>query len=139
MQTRVSLLCCVAISYIMFIKKFKLLSWNVQGLGNDEKCNVVRNVIRKARCDVLALQETKCNSIDSFYVSRFLPYFFNRDVVYNLADNSTGGIIIAWTHAFTMTSAWATRHTVSVRLRHVSTGKLFVVTNVYGPTDDSLK
>lgn len=60
----------------MLQKKISLLSWNVRGLGNDEKCLVVRNVIKNSRCDICALQETKGNRVDLSYVSRFLPSFF---------------------------------------------------------------
>lgn len=100
--------------YLMLSKKFKLLSWNVRGLGGDEKCNVVRNVIKESRCDVVVFQETKCNRIDFSYVVHFLPSFFSNEVVFNLAINSAGGTLIAWRHSFQLLSSWSTRHIVLV-------------------------
>lgn len=123
----------------MFLKKFKFLSWNVRGLGDDEKCNVVRNVIKNSRCDVCVLQETKCNKFVLSYILRFLPSFFSFDVAYNLASNSKGGTIIIWKRTFELVSSWSTRHSVTVLLRQISTGAQFLVTNVYGPSEDALK
>lgn len=123
----------------MIAKKLRILSWNVRGLGNDEKCGVVRNIIRKTRCDVVALQETKGNRVDFTYVSRFLPSYFSYDVVFNLANGSKGGTLIAWTRSFTLVSSWSTYHTVSVMLKHSFTGNVFIITNAYGPAEDGEK
>lgn len=123
----------------MFLKKFKLLSWNVRGLGSDEKCLVVKNTIKNSRCDVCVLQETKSNIISLPYVLRFLPSFFDYDVAFNLAQNSSGGMIIAWKRAFKLVAQWSTRHTITVRLQQTATGSFFTITNAYGPTVDSLK
>ena len=95
--------------------------------------------MRKARCDVLALQETKGNRMDFAYVSRFLPSYFSHEVVFNLANGSKGGILIAWTRSFNLVSSWSTQHTVSVLLKHSLTGNIFIVTNAYGPTEDCQK
>lgn len=123
----------------MLSKKFKFMSWNVRGLGSDEKCNVVRNVIKNSRCDVVAFQETKCNRVDFAYIVRFLPSFFNHEIAYNLAINSAGGVIIAWKHSFQFLKSWSTRHTISVQLKHTGSNRIFTVTNAYGPTEDALK
>lgn len=120
-------------------KKFSLLSWNVRGLGGDEKCFVVRNIIKNSRCDVCAFQETKCNRMQLSYVSRFLPSFFDLDVAFNLAANSAGGLIIAWRRSFNLISSWSTKHSLTVLLQHHSTQAQLLITNTYGPTEDSLK
>lgn len=64
----------------MNIKKFKLPSWNVRGLGNLDKCLVVRKVLREACVDVVCLQETKWNTLDFNYVSSAFPSFLNNSV-----------------------------------------------------------
>lgn len=113
----------------MISKKLKLMYWNVRGLGSDEKCNVVRNIIKNSRCEVVLFQETKCNRIDFAYVVRFLPSFFSHDIAYNLAINSAGGMIIAWKSSFHLIASWSTRHTLSVQLRHTGTNEIFTVSN----------
>lgn len=126
-------------SLSMFLKKFNFLSWNVRGLGDDEKCLVVRNTIKSSRCEICVLQETKCNRLDFSYIMRFLPSFFSYEVAFNLAINSVGGTIIAWKRSFTPISSWSTPHTVTVLLQQINSGSLIMVTNAYGPSDDSLK
>ena len=116
--------------FLMSYKKIRILSWNCRGLGNLEKCNVVCDVIRSARCDVCLLQETKLNEVVFKYVSRFLPSFFNFNVAYNQAFNTSGGLIIAWKRSFELIASWSTIHTLSVILRQESTGFVFLVTNV---------
>lgn len=130
---------CFLPSFLMFLKRFKLLSWNVRGVGGREKGNVMRNAIKKSRCDVLILQETKCNTMSVPILSRFLPNFFNQEVAYNLAINSAGGILIAWKYCFSLINSWSTPHSLIVLLTQTSTGQLFIVTNVYGPADDPSK
>lgn len=123
----------------MFIKKFRLLSWNVRGAGSDEKCNVLRNVIKNSRSDVVLLQETKSNRMDCFYIMRILPNFYNYETVFNLASHSAGGIVIAWRKSFDLINSWSTAHTITAVLKHKATAKCITVTNVYGPTQDILK
>lgn len=121
------------------MNKIKVLSWNVRGLGDLEKCNVVRNVLRTSRCDVVLLQETKLNEYDLKYFSEFLPTFIDRDCASLQAIESRGGCIVAWKRSYTMLNSWTTRHTVSVILQQNQTGCKFLVTNVYGPSVDAQK
>lgn len=125
--------------FSMNLQKIKLLSWNVRGLGCVNKGNVVRNTIKNSRCDLCLLQEMKCNSINYSIITKFLPSFFNQDVAFNLAQNSAGGVLIAWKHSFTMLKSWSTKHTVTVVLRQNNSGQVIAVSNVYGPSDDALK
>lgn len=88
---------------------------------------------------MFVLQETKCNCLDLSYILKFLPSFFSYDVAFNLAFNSSRGIIIAWKKAFSLVSSWSTRHTVIVLLQQISSGNCVMVTNAYGPFIDQLK
>lgn len=121
------------------LKKFKIVSWNCRGLGNLEKCDVVRNALRQSRCDVCMIQETKWNDINFNFYSRLLPSFFDRNVVVVHAQNSAGGILIAWNRSYQLLNSWSTRHTCTALLRQTSTGGIFQITNVYGPSTDDGK
>lgn len=99
----------------------------------------MRNVIKSARCDICALQETKGNRVDFTYVSRFLPSFFSYEVAFNLAANSARGVLIAWRRSFSLLSSWSTKHTLTVLLQHDSSNCIVLVTNAYGSTEDTLK
>lgn len=72
-------------------KKIKILCWNVRGLGDGNKCNVERNVVKNSRCDVCCMQELKWNYFDYRYVNRVLPSFFDKKCAIVLA-----GMLIAW-------------------------------------------
>ena len=75
--------------------KLKLFSWNVRGANNLNKRNVIRNVIRSQRVDLVCLQETKLqNSFStdarSLGVGRLTEW---RAVE---AEGTTGGILVFW-------------------------------------------
>lgn len=123
----------------MFLQQFSLLSWNVRGLGCLKKCEVVKNSIKNSRCDLVLLQETKCNIMDVGVAMQFLPSFFDYNVAFNLASNSSGGIVISWKRSFQLMMSWSTPHTLTVLLKQVGSGRLFFVTCVYGPTEDALQ
>ncbi|XP_078165576.1 uncharacterized protein LOC144560285 [Carex rostrata] len=109
------------------------------GLGDLEKCDVVRNTIRSSRCDVCCLQETKWNSLDPAVYATVLPTFFERNCVVLKAMNLAGGCIIAWKRNYSLISAWASKHSCSAVLKQNQTGAIFTVTNVYGPSTDEHK
>lgn len=124
----------------MYLKKLKILCWNVRGLGDVKKCSVVKNVVRSSRCDVVCFQETKWNKFELDYISTILPSFFQRGGgVWVDACNSTGGILIVWKHSFELLNSFVTRHTCSVVLRQVAMGQVSVITTVYGPSREEDK
>lgn len=62
-------------------KKLSVLSWNCRGLGNLDKCLVVRNVIKNSRCDVCCLQETKWNTFELHYFLSVFPSYLTALVL----------------------------------------------------------
>lgn len=118
----------------MNYKKITILSWNCRGLGILEKCNVVREIIRSSRCDVCMLQETKINEFSLNYMLPFLPSYFNQKCVFNVADRSKGGILIAWKNNYELLNSWSTPHTVTVTLFNISSGSTTTYTVAYGPS-----
>jgi exonuclease III len=62
-------------------KKFKLLCWNVRGVGDIRKYKVVRDKVRESRCDVFIYQEMKWNTLDYSYVFALYPSYFECGVV----------------------------------------------------------
>lgn len=123
----------------MNYKQFKLLLWNVRGLGSASKCGVVRNVIRRSRCHIVCIQESKWNTYDLAYVASVLPSYFEMRCVLLNAQGRSGGCIIAWKRDYELINCFVTKHTCSAILRQPRSGKNMHITTVYGPSEDNEK
>lgn len=123
----------------MELQKIKVLTWNTRGLGDVEKCNVVKNVIKGSRCDICCLQETKWSSYDPSCHAKALPNFFDKYCASLLAIGSSGGSVISWKKNYSLLNSWTTAHTVSAVLRQEVSGGVFMVTSVYGPSADDME
>ncbi len=78
-----------------FFMKLKLLSWNVRGLNDPKKREVLKNWLRKWKVDVVCLQETKLDRVDwriiqSIWGNRFVGWAAPNAV------NTVGGILLLW-------------------------------------------
>lgn len=121
---------------LMIPKSFKVLCWNARGLGADEKCNVIKNVIKESRYDICCIQETKWGVYDPRNHARVLPTFFERDCAILLARGTKWGTIISWKRCYSLINSWTITNKVSVVLKQESSGTLMIVTSVYEPSDD---
>lgn len=118
---------------------FRFLSWNVRGLNDPTKCTIVKSVIRNCKCSVVCVQETKLSSIslDKF---RSVCGFHILDFRTLDAVGTRGGLLSAWNPAlFDCVNDWAGLFSLNVVLRRKVDRKLFMVSNIYGPTDTTLK
>jgi exonuclease III len=70
------------------------VSWNVRGLGDLDKCNIVRNATRDANYSVVCLQETKLERIDTFKAKTFLPPNLASTFVFKPVDGTRGGMLV---------------------------------------------
>ena len=50
-----------------------IVSWNVRGLGDSDKCKTIRDTLVSARLDVACIQETKLSRTDPTKARSFLP------------------------------------------------------------------
>ena len=130
---------CSNFGFLMKIQKLSLLSWNCRGLGNLDKCFVVRNAIKNSRCDVCCLQETKWNAFHLTYFLSVFPSYFDHNYAYICAKSTRGGCVIAWRRNYLLVNSWSTKNTITVVLLQSNSGALFTVTNVYGPSVDDGK
>jgi exonuclease III len=107
--------------------------------GPQQVFGSISNVIRKSRCDIVCIQESKLNEAELNYIARALPSFFHECHVTLAAISSAGGCFIAWKRSYNLINSWSTKHTCSAMLCHIATQAPIVVTNVYGPSRDEQK
>lgn len=62
-------------------RKILVLSWNTRGLGDYDKCIVVRDAIRAASPSVACLQESKLHEVTCFKAKTFLPANLSSNLV----------------------------------------------------------
>lgn len=54
-------------------KKIFVMSWNVRGLGDPDKCTIVHDAISDASPTIVCLQETKLHDMPHTKTHSFLP------------------------------------------------------------------
>jgi exonuclease III len=45
-------------------RKWRILCWNVRGLNSENRQRAVRSKIDESDCNIICLQETKCDTFD---------------------------------------------------------------------------
>ena len=87
---------------------YGLLSWNVRGLGDDDKCKIVRDTLSARNITIACNQETKLRSASPAKARNFLPPNLSNFHCVDAAG-TRGGILTAWDdRALTMTSLLGT-------------------------------
>jgi exonuclease III len=78
--------------------------WNVRGLNSDNRQREVRSKIEESECDVICLQETKCESFDWTLIRNFFPKRFDN-FAFSPSMGASGGIIVIW-NSSVFTGIW---------------------------------
>jgi exonuclease III len=71
-------------------RKWKVLCWNVRGLNSEARQREVRSKIDESECDIICLQETKCENFDWRLIRKFCPKRFNN-FAYSPSHGASGG------------------------------------------------
>ena len=120
------------------VQTMSFLFWNVQGLGDTDKCGLVRDSISAAAPAVACLQESKLATLDGHKARSFLPValseFLSKD-----ADGTRGGVITAWDpRLLTLVDSTRSRFSLTTSFVSAVLDIAFSITNVYAPADHSL-
>jgi len=117
-------------------KNFSVVSWNVRGLGDLDKCAIVKDAFVSAKPSVICLQETKLHHIDQFQAHSFLPPSFANTIQFVSSTGSRGRILTAWNAStFALEGFISRRHTLTTTFSSTESTHQFTITNEYAPSD----
>lgn len=118
-------------------RKLNIVSWNVRGLGDDDKCVDVRDVFSSCHPTIVFIQESKLNAIPPSKFKSFLPANLSGHC-FLPADGTRGGIVTAWNEAqLTLVSSHVSTYSLTCVLSYAAADIQLTLTNVYGPSDHS--
>jgi exonuclease III len=113
---------------------FHFISWNVRGLGDKNKGDIVKDALLSNPADIVLLQETKLSHIDKFKSSTFLPNQLKNLISLN-ASNGSRGSVIAWNdNKFKLISSISKTFSITIQVDSESNAILLWISNIYGLT-----
>ena len=119
--------------------KLKMISWNVRGLNDFQKRLVVRNLLREWKCDIICLQETKLDGMDSQMVCSLWSCLYVDWAVLD-ADQMAGGVLIMWDRrVLEKLEVLVGLFSMSVQWKRVEGGFIWACSGVYGPNDNNMR
>lgn len=122
-----------SIFVLSFLLMLNIFSWNVRGLNDSHKHCLVKSVISKLHRSVVCLQESKVDFVSHFFFrscceSNFDKYHFLPTI------GAFGGLITCWdSNHFRYAEVIMRKHSLTLLLTYLTSGKTFFLTNVYGP------
>jgi hypothetical protein len=118
---------------------FSVLSWNVRGLGDDDKCKDILSELFTIKPSVALLQESKLELLPVVKINSFLPRSLDQKA-FLPAVGSAGGIISAVnSHSLTLTNHTHGLFSTSLNLSCPVSGTNIIISNIYAPSQRSLK
>lgn len=97
-----------------------ILAWNIRGFGSCSKRREVQNVVRRYKCDLLVLSETK---LDSFSSSILRTIGGGRLTEWNFlpSQGASGSILISWNITMgIMLEDFRGTYSLSIKFRNLS-------------------
>lgn len=115
------------------MNKLNILSWNIRGLGKAKRKRLVRVVMIEHKIDIIALQETKLESIKERTL-RNISLIINNWFILHSTGRS-GGILVGINEDYyQVVNSWIGKFSVSILIKNKATGYEWLFTSVYGPS-----
>jgi exonuclease III len=117
-----------------------VFNWNVCGLNNPARRQVVRDMVQDHRCTIICLQETKIQSVIDAMVIQTVGSKFSNNHVSLPADGTRGGIFLACSQDhYAIINSTLRPHSVTATLQSKTDNERWTITVVYGPQGDTEK
>lgn len=120
----------------------EVLCWNVRGLNQRARRDMVRETISTTLCHIACLQETKLSEIDQF-MAAYLGGHRLDDYIFKLAgglSGTRGGILLMWnTNHVKLTNLVIGEFHITAMVIMQETTYNFTLSVVYGPSRASRK
>ncbi|XP_071741347.1 uncharacterized protein [Rutidosis leptorrhynchoides] len=117
----------------------KIISINIRGFAKYGAFGCVKSLCKEEKPDILAIQETKCGTVNNFWISSLWGNNTVGCVQKNSVGNS-GGLIIMWNPSiFEVEDVMEKEFFLAIKGNWVHSKKETIVVNVYGPHDDAGK
>jgi exonuclease III len=115
-------------------RKFKFLSWNVRGLNDTVKREIIKQALIMHKPDLICLQEIKLAQTDSRLLSQIIE---NQYMLFLTIDatNTSGLVLLMWKpRVFSPTNHSTTTFIIAVNLRIMLDVSNITITGVYEPS-----
>lgn len=119
-------------------RSFRLLGSLLErqiGLGQQEKCDAVRDAISISHPHIVCLQESKLHEPDAYKCKSFLPTYLS-DFAFVPANGSRGGIVTSWNpNAVLAGPTILNDYSLSTPFISTTSSYSFTVSNIYAPSN----
>ena len=110
------------------------VSWNCRGLGNTNKVQAVKDLLKMAPAEILLLQETKIGEDALLLLSKNNWNFSMGKAV--SARGTCGGLATLWNEKnFILTNFYVTQHWIFTELLHINSKISTSLFNLYVPVN----
>jgi len=109
----------------------QLISWNCRGLGNPNKAEAIKDLLKTETADILMLQETKVEG-ETLLNTNAMKWKFDSGKAVS-ARGTAGGIGTFWTKDFSLERFLVTQHWIFTELRHSVSNLSLTLFNLYVP------
>lgn len=117
-------------------KQWKILNWNIRGINDKDKWLAIQNKIDETDCDLICIQETKRETLDSRYLKQFCPKRLNK-FDYQPSVGASGGLLVVWNDSLFTGETISKNSSISIRFTSKLSSDTWTLSNIYGPCHSS--